>query len=210
MTRAKRTRLALAAGPITAYVLLMALVAALWVKPPLQGWIGFAIIAFFGGALVAAAFVLFPRSRTNMPALEGTGRRNGVLVLADATCSCSQLRESIAGHLDGRDAEVHVVAPVLPDALHNIADDEEADVAAAERRLADTLERLRAAGIAATGSVGTEDPLQALGDALPEFPASELVIVTSTESQWLEDGVLERARPFAPSVEQIVVAPVVT
>jgi hypothetical protein len=195
-----------AALPAVAYVALMALLAALWVKPPLLGWIGFAVVAVVGAALVTAAFVLFPRSRTNVRPVADADRREGVLVLADATCSPEQLCESVARHLHGRDAEVYVVAPTLPDPLRYLTDDEGPDRGDAERRLGETLDRLRAAGIPATGSVGTDDPLQALGDALAGFPAAELVIVTSSDSQWLEDDLLERARPLVPSVEQIVVA----
>ena len=208
MPRENRRRLALTAAPVTAYVLLMALVAALWVKPPLLGWIGFAIVAAVGAALITAAFTLFPRSRANMPSLEGVPRRDGVLVLADATCSSAQLCESIARHLHGRDTEVHVVAPVLADPRHYLADDEELDRGEAQRRLDETLEQLWEAGIRATGSVGTDDPLQALGDAVAADPATELVIVTSTESHWLEEGLLEGAHTLVPSVELIVVTPV--
>jgi hypothetical protein len=187
-------------------MLLMAVVAAVWVKPPLLGWIGFAIVAVVGAALVVAAFVLFPRSRTNTPTLDGIGRRDGVIVLADAACSSDELCERVARHLHGRDVDVHVVAPVLPDPGHYLMEDEGRDRDDAERRLADTLRQLRTVGIAATGSVGTDDPVQALGDELAEFPATDLVIVTSSGSQWLEDDLLERARALVPSVEQVVVA----
>jgi hypothetical protein len=209
LTRENRKRLALTAVPVVAYVVVMALVAALWVKPPLLGWIGFGIVAVVGAALIMAAPALFAASRTNLPSTVELGRREGVLVLADATCSSGQLSESIARHLHGRDVEVHVVAPTLPDPPQYIASDEDADRGAAAERLAETLEQLNEAGIAATGSVGTDDPVQALGDAVAAFPATELVIVTSAESHWLEEGLLEHAHMLVPSVELIVVTPVV-
>jgi hypothetical protein len=53
-------------------------------------------------------------------------------------------------------------------------------------------------------------PRKALGDAVAAFPATELVIVTSTESHWLEEGLLERAHVLVPSVELIAVTPVVS
>lgn len=210
MTRENQKRLAQTAVPVVAYVVLMALVAALWVKPPLLGWIGFGIVAVVGAALIIAAPALFAASRTNLPSTAELRRREGVLVLADATCAGGQLSESIVRHLHGRDVEVHVVAPTLPDPPHYLASDEDATRAAAAARLAEALEELNDAGIAATGSVGTDDPVQALGDAVAEFPATELVIVTSTESHWLEEGVLERAHELVPSVELIVVTPVVS
>lgn len=195
------------AGPPTAYVTLMALIAALWVKPPLLGWIGFAIVAAVGAALIAAGFTLFPRSRTNIATIPDDRRRDGVLVLVDATCTPEQLSESIARHVRGRDGEVHVVAPVLPEPLSYVTSDEERDRADARWRLDETLEGLRAAGVQATGSVGTDDPLQAIGDALTDFPARELVIVTGARSVWLEEELLEDARPLVATVEQITVAP---
>jgi hypothetical protein len=210
LTRENKKRLALTAVPVVAYVVVMALVAAVWVKPPLLGWIGFGIVAAVGAALVIAGPALFASSRTNMPSTADLRRREGVLVLADATCSGVQLSESIVRHVHGRDVEVHVVAPTLPDPPHYIASDEDAARGAAARRLGETLEQLKQAGIVATGSVGTDDPVQALGDAVAAFPATELVIVTSTESHWLEEGVLARAHELVPSVELIVVTPVVS
>jgi hypothetical protein len=210
LTRENQKRLALTAVPVVVYVVLMALVAALWVKPPLLGWIGFGFVAVVGVALIIAAPALFAAFRTNLPSTAELRRREGVLVLADATCSFGQLSESIVRHVRGRDVEVHVVAPTLPDPPHYLASDEDADRGAAAQRLAETLEQLEEAGIAATGSVGTDDPVQALGDAVAAFPATELVIVTSTESHWLEEGVLERAHVLVPSVELIAVTPVVS
>lgn len=171
------------AGPPTAYVTLMALIAALWVKPPLLGWIGFAIVAAVGAALIAAGFTLFPRSRTNIATIPDDRRRDGVLVLVDATCTPEQLSESIARHVRGRDGEVHVVAPDLPEPLSYVTSDEERDRA------------------------DTDDPLQAVGDALTAVPPRELVIVTGSRSGWLEEELLEDARPLVATVEQITVAP---
>jgi hypothetical protein len=210
LTRENKKRLALTAVPIVAYVVVMALVAAVWIKPPLLGWIGFGIVAAVGAALIIAGPALFASSRTNLPSTADLRRREGVLVLADATCSGVQLSESIIRHVHGRAVEVHVVAPTLPDPPHYIASDEDAAHGAAAERLAETLAQLKQAGITATGSVGTDDPVQALGDAVAAFPAAELVIVTSTESHWLEEGVLERAHELVPSVELIVVTPVVS
>ncbi len=175
-------------------------------KPPLLGWIGFAIVAVVGAGITVAVFTLVPRSRTNIPSVVSDGRER-LLVLADATCSPSDLSESVAVRLHARDVPVHVVAPVLPNPINYIADVEEREREDAERRLAATLEELRAAGIEATGSVGTDEPLQAVGDALARFSATELLIVTTGESQWLEDDLLERARHVVPSVEQVLATP---
>ena len=106
-----------------------------------------------------------------------------MLVLVDATCTPEQLSESIARHVRGRDGEVHVVAPVLPEPLSYVTSDEERDRA------------------------DTDDPLQAVGDALTAVPPRELVIVTGSRSGWLEEELLEDARPLVATVEQITVAP---
>ena len=48
----------------------------------------------------------------------------------------------------------------------------------------------------ARGEIGDGDPLQALEDALREFPADEIVVSTHPpgRSHWLELGVVENAR----------------
>ena len=51
-------------------------------------------------------------------------------------------------------------------------------------------------GVSARGAIGDGDPLQALEDALREFPADEIVVSTHPpgRSHWLEQGVVEQAR----------------
>jgi hypothetical protein len=68
MNRTERARLRLAAIPVTAYVLLMVLIAALWVKPPLAGWIFLGVVALVGAGLIAAAFV--QRTRALVPSVD--------------------------------------------------------------------------------------------------------------------------------------------
>ena len=54
----------------------------------------------------------------------------------------------------------------------------------------------RASRRQARGEIGDGDPLQALEDALREFPADEIVVSTHPpgRSHWLEQGVVENAR----------------
>ncbi len=111
--------------------------------------------------------------------------------------------DTVAVRLAGRDAEVLVVAPILPPPSHYVANDEDAARAAAEERLDGLVAGLRRAGLAASGRVGTDDPVQALGDALADFPAAEVLIVTAEDTVWLERGLFERARAFAPVVELV-------
>jgi hypothetical protein len=206
--RIARNPVLLVALPVLGYLTLLVLVGALWVKPPLLGWIGFGVVGAIGALLGTAGAVLFPRMRVAVPdaparAAEGPG----VLVLVDTSCTGGAFCESIAARVHGRDAIVHVVAPVLPSALHYLTDDERADSEEAERRLEAVLYQLRRRGVEASGGLGDDDPLQAIADALAWFPAGELVIVTPTRSHWLERGLVEHAERLVPRVEHVVVEP---
>jgi hypothetical protein len=62
---------------------------------------------------------------------------------------------------------------------------------------------LHAVGIDARGRIGDDDPVQALGDALAEFPAVEVLVVTSADTHWLEDDLFERARQLVPVLQHV-------
>jgi hypothetical protein len=202
----RRTQLALAALPVFLYVLLLVLVAALYVKPPAVGWIGLGVVAAVGVALVGAAAFLFPRMRRNVAEEAVASAENRVLVLADTGVSPQRLTDALASHVGPRAAVVHVVAPVLPSALHYLSGDEHTEEGDARRRLDSTLLHLHRAGIDATGALGADDPLQALGDALATFGAGEVLIVAHQTTHWLEDGLVEDAARLFPRVRQIVMA----
>jgi nucleotide-binding universal stress UspA family protein len=81
-----------------------------------------------------------------------------------------------ASPVDVPESEVFVVAPALNSRLrHWLSDEDEARRLAGERVDA-TVERLERRGLHAHGQVGDADPLQAIADALPQFPADEIVI----------------------------------
>ena len=202
--RATRLTVLVFAVPVAAYIALLALVAALWIKPPLIGWIGLAVVALLSTAIGVGAYVLFPRMSVNAEPVAAP-ERGRLLVLADTTAPVPELCDTIAAQLAGRDAEVLVVAPVLPSPSHYVAVDEAGARADAEARLARVVAGLRAAGLSASGRIGTDEPVQALGDALADFPAAEVLIVTAGDGVWLERGLFERARPFAPVVEHVEV-----
>jgi hypothetical protein len=99
----------------------------------------------------------------------------------------------------GDDAEMLVIAPASEisrlDWLTNAEDDARADAAA----LADkTAKATPTANVEA--SVGDSDPLKAIEDALREFPADEIVVVTRPDDQagWLEEGTGETAQARLP------------
>jgi nucleotide-binding universal stress UspA family protein len=93
------------------------------------------------------------------------------------------------------DAEVLVVAPALNSWLrHWLSDDDDAR-RWAEERVAAFVARLEQRGVHAEGRVGDADPLLAIADALPTFPADEIVIAAEPERA---DALLLRAhRRFA-------------
>lgn len=101
-----------------------------------------------------------------------------------------------------------MVAPALNSRLRHMFADTDRAYAAAEERLAESVEALKAAGIAAGGAVGDSDPVQAIEDALVEFEATEIVISTHPpeRSNWLEKRVVERASErFEAPITHVVV-----
>jgi len=112
-----------------------------------------------------------------------------LLVLATVPVSDEVLREAV-GEAPG--AEIRVVAPASDisrlDWLTNAEDD-------ARREAADVASR-SANEVGADAEVGDTDPVQAIEDALREFPADEIVVATpqGEQAQWLEEDAGKRAR----------------
>jgi hypothetical protein len=80
----------------------------------------------------------------------------------------------------------------------------------APRRLATTLERLRAADLEAIGQVAHPDPYTAIQNALQFYAVDEIVISTlpETRSGWLRTDLIERVRASTDRpVEHVVVEP---
>jgi hypothetical protein len=83
--------------------------------------------------------------------------------------------------VDLPNGEVLVVAPALNSWLRHWVSDEDVARSRAEERAAAWVDRLDRAGVHARGHVGDADPLQAIADALPTFPADEIVIAGRSE-----------------------------
>lgn len=178
--------------PVTGYLAVLLVVAVFVVKPPPLGWIGFGVAATIGILIAGLASVLFPRMRTNAvrlhPRLDGRFR---LLVVADAHCASPSLSRAVRDALGGRTGEVLVVAPVLSSPLHFLTDDEDREREDARVRLSEALQGLTQLGIETRGLVGTDDPLQAIGDALADFSANEILLAASGSTT----GNLARASP---------------
>jgi hypothetical protein len=122
--------------------------------------------------------------------------------VADATVS------EFVGRSAGEDAEIRVVAPASGisrlDWLTNAEDDARAD---AESLADKTAQAAPATDVEA--KVGDSDPVKAIEDALREFPADEVLIITrpDEESSWLVAGSGETAQTrFRLPVRLVTVA----
>ena len=101
-----------------------------------------------------------------------------------------------------------VVAPALNSRVAHWSSADGGARRAAEARLARSLERLDAAGIAAEGCVGDANPLLAIEDAMRLFAPHEIVIATHPDgrSNWLARDIVGRARSrFPHPIHHIVV-----
>jgi hypothetical protein len=133
-----------------------------------------------------------------------------VLVVANETVAGRSLIEAIERHRKDGPVRVTVITPVnQPREGYVVYVDTRR--AAAGRRLEQTLEALRAAGIHASGMVVETDPVAATRDALAtlEPPPDEVIVSTHPQqrSGWLRRNVVDRIRDAAGGlpVEHVVV-----
>ena len=86
------------------------------------------------------------------------------------------------------DSEMHVVVPAHLTRLQSLCSDLDQPRADAQDRLDRILHDMTALGLAATGQTADEDQLLAVEDALAEFHAHAIVLVTRVPSQqnWRE------------------------
>jgi hypothetical protein len=93
--------------------------------------------------------------------------------------------------------DVRVVAPTLTGRLESWTSDIDAAARSADERRRAIVESIQTTGQRASrGSVGDEDPLQAIADALAVFPADALILAVRTPDTQnsRERGLGERAR----------------
>jgi hypothetical protein len=132
-----------------------------------------------------------------------------LLVVTTVPVEGELLRRQVREHAGAADAEVRVVAPAADvSPLEWLASDEDkarkeaAGVAeSSARAVAPDAEKAEA-------EVGDVDPVQAIEDALRQFPADELIVVTrpGSEALWLEkDAGEETLGRFDLRVTRLVV-----
>jgi hypothetical protein len=202
------SRALLVVASLAAVLAAAALATALALEPPLLGWIGFAVLSLIVFVLGVSATLVVPRLRVSplLPAVAGD-RAQRLLVVADAVCSPAALADAICRR-DLDDASVHLVVPVRVSHLHFLTDNESRERRQAEGSLAATLRLLHERGLAATGAVGDDKPLESMTDALGRFAATHilLAIPPERESYWLERELLPKARALTTvEVKQVVV-----
>jgi hypothetical protein len=204
-----KTNVALIFASIALVLVGAALVTAFAVDPPALGWVGFAVASAVVVGLGAAATILLPRMRVSPPTpAPATDRERRLLVVADAYCGEDALRNDIQARLDGAVA-VHLVVPVRVSHLHFLANDEAEEQRDAEETMLITVGLLRQSGIRATGTVGSDKPLESMTDALATFPATDVLLALPPEedSYWLERDLLAKARALTDlPVTQAIVA----
>jgi hypothetical protein len=182
----------------------------LLLQPPLVGWIGFALVCAIVLSLATVATIAFPRMRVNPqhPAL-ALDHRSRLLVVADEHCGSPALWQAIHARLAGAVA-VHLVVPVRVSHLHYLTNDEREESRQAEDRARLAIELLREHGVSVTGGVGSDDPLESMTDALASFPATRVLLATSTDedSYWMEQRLLAEAPEMTRlPVDHVVVPP---
>lgn len=145
---------------------------------------------------------LFDRFRYRARSSPASART--ILLVGNQSLESEELLAQVADRSEG--ARVVVVVPATHSGHHAEPrsepppdDDERTDetgVALARYRLRATIERLRAAGVDATGEVGPADPYTATCRALVEHDVDEVLLSTLApmSSRWLQADVPDRLR----------------
>jgi hypothetical protein len=122
------------------------------------------------------------------------GRGPRLLVVANQTLGGQELCADLIAR-EPRPA-LRIVAPVLVSRAKYVMSDIDTELVLARERLDEMLDWAREHGFVASGEVNAEGPLTALEDELRSFGPEEVLISTHTpeRSNWLEAGVVERAR----------------
>ena len=191
-----------------AILILYGLIVGFIIRPSALGWVGFALMSTVVLGLCALAPLAFERTRVSAPwPADPVDRHKRLLVVADSHCDANALCDEIlASHGDA--VATHVVVPVRVSHLHFVTDDENQEWREARRSLLHTVGLLQQRAAVATGSVGSDKPLESMTDALGFFPATHVLLATppEAESYWLERDLLAKARSLTRiPVTQVVV-----
>jgi hypothetical protein len=121
-----------------------------------------------------------------------------VLVVANQTADSEELLRTLGARSDG--TRFTLLLPSLPGATRDQS----------EQRLAQVLERLRAAGLEADGAIGDSNPLTAVKETWDPAKFDEILVSTlpTGTSKWLQIDLPHRIeRITGVPVEHVVAAP---
>jgi hypothetical protein len=131
-----------------------------------------------------------------------------VLVVVDEACPSPGLCTTIRRRAARERVEAFVIVPARGSSVTQWYVDEDAARADATSRLRHCVACLAGDGISAAGRLADPDPVQAIGDALHEFAADEILLVTAPQrpSTWLRPSVIDRVRrSVGRPVEHVIV-----
>ena len=132
-----------------------------------------------------------------------------LLGVATAPVAERTLREELGRRSGAEEAEVRVVAPFSElSPLQWLANEEDDARRSAEERAQSVAAAAEPEASQVEAQVGADDPVQAIEDALREFPADELIVVTrrDEEASFLEkDASAEAYERFGLPVSHLTV-----
>jgi GABA permease len=119
-----------------------------------------------------------------------------VLIVANQTATSSTLIAELRAQAKRGPVHFHLVVPALNSHLRHWLSDTDDAVFAARRRSEEAVAALTSYGLLVSVEVGDSVPLLAIGDALSQFRADEIVISTlaPSRSHWLEHNLVELTR----------------
>jgi hypothetical protein len=130
-----------------------------------------------------------------------------VLVVASQTVTSPSLIAEMRDRATRGPVDFHLIVPALNSHLRHWLSDTDDAVLEAHHRGHDALKLLKSHGLRISVHIGDSVPLLAIGDALSEFEADEILISTLPpgRSHWLERNLVELARrKFDVPVRQVV------
>ena len=150
----------------------------------------------------------FSSIATQPAQLQSSGKSpRRVLVVVDDACTSPDLCASVRAATRNEPIEALVIAPAHGSAATQWYVDEDAARADATHRLRAFAACLTRDGIHTHVQLADPDPVQAIADALHDFPADEILLITPPQrpSTWLHLNVIDRARrSFQQPIEHVV------
>ena len=127
------------------------------------------------------------------------------LIVANRTLTGPHLVAEIVRRAADGDAEFHLLVPIVP--AHATFWTEGQAQVGARANLDQAIHTLRDAGVEATGEVGDENPVRAVGDVINRQPVDEIILSTLPPgaSRWLKRDLPHKlARTYHLPVTHVV------